>query len=87
MENTNEILDELRAGLNTFYSMGRVDAFKLLLATIKHSAEDQKGQVELEEGFVPVISVDQLVDFLENVIQQEESNVRETPNIQITIAD
>lgn len=91
MENTNidqspaEIVNELKIALNNMYVTGRRDAFLSFLQAIETAIEDQRENAD--ENYVPVIVAEQLVEFLQARIEEEETSMGQTDNIQINLKD
>ena len=93
MENTNidqspaEIVNELKIALNNMYVTGRRDAFLSFLQSIETAIEDQRENASADENYVPVIVAEQLVEFLQARIEEEETSMGQTDNIQINLKD
>ena len=93
MENTNidqspaEIVNELKIALNNMYVTGRRDAFLSFLQAIETAIEDQRENASADENYVPVIVAEQLVEFLQARIEEEETSMGQTDNIQINLKD
>lgn len=91
MENTNidqspaEIVNELKIALNNMYVTGRRDAFLSFLQVVETAIEDQLENAD--ENYVPVIVAEQLVEFLQARIEEEETSMGQTDNIQINLKD
>lgn len=97
MENTNveniterssaDIVEELTGALNSMYAMGRRDAYTALLKTIQQITEESRPEENLGPDYVPVLQIDQLVVFLQNQIDIEETNIGKTDNVLITVTE
>ena len=93
MENTNidqspaEIVNELKTAMNNMYITGRRDAFLSLLHAVESAAEGQRETTPQDENYVPVIPAEQLVEFLQIRINEEEASMGQTDNIQINLKD
>lgn len=93
MENTNidqspaEIVNELKTAMNNMYITGRRDAFLSLLRAVESAVEGQRENAAQDENYVPVIPAEQLVDFLQIQINEEEASMGQTDNIQINLKD
>ena len=93
MENTNidqspaEIVNELKTAMNNMYITGRRDAFLSLLRAVESAVEGQRENVAQDENYVPVIPAEQLVEFLQIRINEEEDSMEQTDNIQINLKD
>ncbi|EAT0097267.1 hypothetical protein DS691_20985 [Salmonella enterica subsp. enterica serovar Bareilly] len=93
MENTNidqspaEIVNELKTAMNNMYITGRRDAFLSLLRAVESAVEGQRENAAQDENYVPVIPAEQLVDFLQIRINEEEASMGQTDNIQINLKD
>lgn len=93
MENTNidqspaEIVNELKTAMNNMYITGRRDAFLSLLRAVESAVEGQRENAAQDENYVPVIPAEQLVDFLQIRIKEEEASMGQTDNIQINLKD
>lgn len=93
MENTNidqspaEIVNELKVAMNNMYITGRRDAFLSLLRAVESAVEGQRENAAQDENYVPVIPAEQLVDFLQIRINEEEASMGQTDNIQINLKD
>ncbi len=93
MENTNidqspaEIVNELKTAMNNMYITGRLDAFLSLLRAVESAVEGQRENAAQDENYVPVIPVEQLVEFLQIRINEEEASMGQTDNIQINLKD
>ena len=91
MENTNidqspaEIVNELKIALNNMYVTGRRDAFLSFLQVVETAIEDQLENAD--ENYVPVIVAEQLVEFLQARVEEEEASMGQTDNIQINLKD
>lgn len=93
MENTNidqspaEIVNELKIAMNNMYVTGRRDAFLAFLQVIEAAIEDQRENANADENYVPVIAAEQLVEFLQERVKEEEASMGQTDNIQINLKD
>lgn len=93
MENTNidqspaEIVNELKTAMNNMYITGRRDAFLSLLRAVESAVEGQRENAAQDENYVPVIPAEQLIDFLQIRINEEEASMGQTDNIQINLKD
>lgn len=85
MENTEqEIILTLQNAISNAYITGRIDAFKNLISFIEEIKSTKQKEIN-QTGTVPVIPVLELLKFLEQIIAEEEQDLKATPGINFTV--